>query len=114
MKRTTSAILALIVVLISTNAWWAYQLLDASVTLMYRDDSLRLNARALSQALAVIKVVSTADGKRDEIVSAVTTVAGDGTEPFEKEGYLWVGDLGLRFSEDGRLLEAVPAWSTSP
>jgi hypothetical protein len=32
-----------------------------------------------------------------------------GSEPFEKDGFVWVGHLGLRFDDDGRPLEAVPS-----
>jgi hypothetical protein len=31
-------------------------------------------------------------------------------EPFEKDGFVWVGSLGLKFDESGRVVEAVPAW----
>lgn len=113
MKKTTAAICVLAVALVVTNVWWAYQLLDSGVTLTYQQDSLRMNERALSQALAVIKVASGPDPRRGDIIAAVSAAADDTSAPFEKEGYMWVGDLGLRFSEGGRLLEAVPAWSTS-
>jgi hypothetical protein len=102
MKKTTVAIGLLSGALVATNVWWAYQLLDSGVTLTYQEDSLRMNERALSQALAVIRVVAAPEAKREDVIAAVTAAAHDTSEPFEKEGYLWVGDLGLRFSDTGR------------
>ena len=114
MKKTTAAIVALGVALVATNVWWAYQLVDSGVALTHQNDSLRLSQRALSQALSVIEVGCGSDGKREDVIAAASAAADDAAEPFEKEGYLWVGDLGLKFSEDGRLMEAVPAWSPFP
>ena len=41
---------------------------------------------------------------RDAIISAARR--GSGEVVFEKEGFTWVGHLGLRFDAQGRLLEA--------
>lgn len=59
------------------------------------------NRQALSQALAIIEVTG---ASHDQIVAAANRARSSG-EPFEKDGYLWVGRLGLRFTEDGKLEE---------
>jgi hypothetical protein len=107
-------IVLLTTALIASNAWWAYRVLDAAVSYSYRQDSLRLNQEALSQALEVIKVASRSDATREEVIAAAARTAAAPGEPFEKEGYVWVGSLGLRFADDGRLVEAVPSWSPLP
>jgi hypothetical protein len=106
MRRTTIAISLLAITLVVTNAWWAYRLLDAGVSYTYQGASLEENQQALSQALAIIKVLGTNNASREQIVQAAQA-AWPSTEPFEKDGYLWVGRLGLRFSQAGHLVEAV-------
>jgi hypothetical protein len=32
---------------------------------------------------------------------------GDRTEPYEKEGYVWVGQLGLKFNPQGQFEKAI-------
>lgn len=109
MRKTTIAISLLAVALVATNAWWAYRLLDAGVSYTYQGASLEENQQALSQALAVIKVLGTNNASREKIVQAAQA-AWPSTEPFEKDGYLWVGRLGLRFNQAGHLVEAVSGY----
>ena len=109
MKITTVAISLLAVALVVTNTWWAYRLLDAGVSYTYQGASLEENQQALFQVLAIIKVLGTDKASREQVVQAAQK-AWPSTEPFEKDGYLWVGRLGLRFSEDGRLVEAVTGY----
>jgi hypothetical protein len=109
MRRATGAILVLAVALVVTNAWWAYRLVDAGVSYTYQGVSLAENQQALSQALAIIKVLGTNQASRERIVQAAQT-AWPSTEPFEKDGYLWVGRLGLRFNDAGHLVEAVSGY----
>ena len=106
MRKTTVAISLLAVALVVSNAWWAYRLLDAGVSYTYQGVSLEENQQALSQALAIIKVLSENNASREQILQAAQK-AWPSTEPFEKDGYLWVGRLGLRFNEADHLIEAV-------
>ena len=106
MNRSTIIIVLLTVALIASNALWAYRLLDAGVSHMYQGVSLEENQQALSQALAIIKVMASQGASRAESVAAAQKAWPSG-EPFEKEGYLWVGRLGLRFNKAGELVEAV-------
>ena len=96
----------LTVALVATNALWAYRVLDLGVTLTYQGASLEENQQALSQALAIIKTSAKPNASRAQVVEAAQK-AWPSSEAFEKEGYLWVGRLGLRFNESGRLVEAV-------
>jgi hypothetical protein len=104
MKKSTVAIVLLIAVLVVSNAWWAYQVLDAGVTYTYQSASLEESQQALSQAVAIINAIGSGDASRERIVAAANKSWSAG-EPFEKDGYLWVGRLGLRFSDTGRLVE---------
>lgn len=104
MKRSTIVISLLAVALAASNAWWAYQFLDAGVSYTYQGASLEESQQALSQTLGIIEVTRSGDASRDQVVAAANKAWSSG-EPFEKDGYLWVGRLGLRFSDNGQLVE---------
>lgn len=113
MKRSTVAIVLLSVALVGSNIWWAYGALDAGITYTYQQDSLQKSQEALKQALAVIKA-SAQGAKKGAVLAAAISNAEGATEPFEKGGYIWVGSIGLRFSQGGHLQEVVPSWSPFP
>jgi hypothetical protein len=106
MRQSTVAISLLAVALVISNGWWAYRTLDAGITSTYQSTSLEESQQALAQALAVIKANAGSNPSRAEIIAAAKA-AWPEVEPFEKDGYLWVGRLGLRFNEAGRLVEAI-------
>lgn len=110
MKKPTAILALLVFALVSTNAWWAYKALDAGVSSSYQRVSLEEHRQALSRTLAIINVAAPASATRGEIMAAARN-AGPSSEPFEKDGYVWVGRLGLRFDRSGKLIEAVPSWS---
>jgi len=106
MNKSKLFIILLVVALIASNIWSAYRTLDLGVTLTYQEASLKESQQALSQALAIIKVVGAKNGTRETIIGAAQNAWNAG-EPFEKDGYLWVGRLGLRFNSNGHLIEAI-------
>lgn len=109
MKKSTVTIFLLIVALIASNAWWADHAIDLGVSYTYQGVSLEENQQGLSQALAIINAMAVKGASRAEVVAAAQ-MARPSSEPFEKEGYLWVGRLGLHFNETGQLVEAVPGF----
>lgn len=106
MKKSTIAISGLAVALIASNVWWACRLLDAGLSYTYQGASLEESQQALSQTLAIIEVMRSGNASRDRIVEAADKAWPSGG-PFEKDGYLWVGRLGLRFSDNGGLVEVI-------
>ncbi len=108
MRRSTAAIVGLSAALVVSNAWWAYRLLDSGVTHAYQSASLEESQQALAQSLAVIKAMAVSNHSQQSIIDAARA-AWPGVEPFEKNGYIWVGRLGLRFNAAGRLVEAITA-----
>ena len=113
MKKPTVIIVMLLLGLVGSNLWWAYRLLDAGVSYTYQSESLRMTRVALQQSLAIIKAAALPDATRKSVLAAAMNNTS-ASEPFEKEGYIWIGSIGLRFSENGQLREAVPAWSPFP
>ncbi len=105
MKRSTIAILGLSVLLVASNVFWVYAFIDASVTYTYLQNSFE-NARGTAlQALALLPEVARSSATRESAIEAARRVQPD-SEPFEKEGFVWVGDIGLRFDSAGTLVEA--------
>ena len=111
MGKTNIAITALVVVLIASNTWWAYRTLDAGITRTYADASQKSTSELLTQTIAILPVVAKEGASRSEVIAAAR-VQNDSSSPFEKEGYVWVGHLGLKFSAQGRFEKAVAGFST--
>lgn len=111
-RKARITIILLAAVLVTTNAWWAYRVLDAGVSQTYLRASHDTTAELLTQSLAVLQVVAKPQASRSEIVKAAA-VPGDTVGPFEKDGYVWVGQLGLQFDEHGRFVKAVAGASGS-
>jgi len=109
MSKPKLTIIGLVVVLVASNAWWAYRLLDAGISQTYLGASLEDNKEALNQTLVLLPVVAQAGISRVKIISAARP-AGDSVAPFEKDGFVWVGKIGLKFNNDGKLIEATRAW----
>lgn len=109
MKKSTLVISLLAVALIGSNVWWAYKTVDDGITHTYQEASLEETQQALSQALAIIKVSGSPNVTRTKIIEAAQKAWSAG-EPFEKDGYLWVGRLGLRFDKNGHLVEVIQGY----
>lgn len=103
--------LGALVALIATNLWSCYRTVDCGVSLTYRAVELEHHEAALAQLLAIAPVAARAGSSRDDVIAAARGGARhDGVQEFEKDGFLWVDEIGLRFDADGRLLEVAPAW----
>jgi len=109
-NRSSTTIVVLIAALILTNGWWVYKLLDIAVTGEYQSVERQRIHEALSQVLSVLPVALEQDSTKEQVIQAAETKT-DKPDYFEKDGYVWVGNIGLQFNEHGRLVEAKPAWS---
>jgi hypothetical protein len=105
-SKTAIAIVALSLTLVASNLWWAYRMLDAGITQTYARASQETTSELLAQTLAILPVVVKAGVTRNEVISAAR-VPNDQTEPYEKEGYVWVGQLGLKFTQRGQFEKAI-------
>lgn len=109
-KRASSAVTwLLLLALVLSNAWWAVQMVDASITHTYAEDSRVHAERALSQSLAILPLVARG-ADRESVLATASSAHGTAAEAFEKEGYVWVGELGLRFDAQGRLVAVAKGW----
>ena len=113
MRLSTAVIAILFALLVASNAWWAYHAIDAGVTATYQQESFRSTQEALAQALAVLPVAASPTATKEQVILAARRGPGGPAsyDTFEKDGFTWVGQLGLRFDDAGRLVEASPSWS---
>lgn len=87
-----------------------FQLFDAGVTATYMNDSLIMNKKALSQTVKIIPIVARQNAGREHIISAAM-LDGDTSKPYEKDGFVWVGMIGLKFDNQDKLISVERAWS---
>lgn len=106
MRKSRIAIALLLAGLVVSNGWWATRLFDAGLSHTYLSASMDSTSEVLAQTLAILPVVARPGASRSEVLAAAR-VRGDSGEPFEKNGRVWTGQLGLRFDENGRFIDAV-------
>ena len=106
MGKSNIAIGLLVIALVASNAWWAYRMLDWGVTQTYANDVHEQTSELLGQALAILPLVAKENASRGDILAAARS-PNSVTLPYEKDGFVWVGHLGLKFNEHGRLESAV-------
>ena len=108
MRKTSYHVAGLIVALVATNAMWFYTTIDSGVSYSYLNDSYQGARSTALQTLAILPVATRLDSSQSEVVAAAANASG-GAEPFEKDGYTWVGNIGMKFDANGRLIEAKPS-----
>jgi hypothetical protein len=107
MRKTPYLTAALTVALVASNAFWLYKTVDSGVSYSYLNDSYQGARSTALQALAILPVATRVDSSQSEVVAAAAK-AGGSADTFEKDGYTWVGNIGLKFDAAGRLIEARP------
>jgi hypothetical protein len=104
--KTTIAIL--VVLLLASNVFWLYQVLDTGVTLSYRDQQTYELEETRKQLMATLPEVAKYATKA-EIIAAASKHTDQ--EVFEKEGCTWVGWMGFKFDKNNKLKSVSPSWS---
>ncbi len=100
-------IACLILLLIATNGLWFLSYIDQSVTLHYNQQQIHQLEQANKQIMDTVPNLVQSLTK-DEIVSIVKRYAD--TEPFAKEGCLWIGWYGFKFDDEQKLIGITPSW----
>jgi hypothetical protein len=99
--RTVPIILAAL--LIFTNGYWLYHTIDNGIRQTYQKVSSDNAYEELRQVRAIMAVTLKGEVSRDAVISAATKAANN-SAPFEKNGFTWVGQLGLKFNDAGKLI----------
>ncbi|WP_160154173.1 hypothetical protein [Microbulbifer sp. ALW1] len=88
------------VLLIVSNLYWLYALMDNGITLTYRDQELHEYKETQKQLMSMLTDVAK-NRSEEEIIEIAKKYTS--SEPFEKEGCTWVGWLGFKFAENSEL-----------
>jgi hypothetical protein len=110
MRRASIVIVVLSIALITTNAFWLYYAIDRAITASYADASLEGEIRWREAAQLVLPLVAQGDGA--EAIVKREAERKLHSVPYEKDGYLWVDELGLRFNESGRLVSVFRSYDS--
>ncbi len=103
MRKQTIAIIVLSITLLTTNAWWVYSTIDFGITHTYAMQTCVEDSQALKQTMAILPLVASHSSSPTQVITAAMLWPDE--QPFEKDGFTWVGRLGLRFDTQGKLAE---------
>ena len=104
MRRSTIIFSSIIVVLVVSNIWTFVWSLDCGITASYQQPELRAKEVALNQSLDIIRALTKSPPQKPIVVAAANRSATD-TSAFEKDGFLWIDRIALKFGPDGRLVD---------
>lgn len=105
MKILVASLLAL---LLGSNAYWLFVLFDAGVSQTYNGQYID-DLKGANDDLRRIIPVLTQSRPRSEVVEIVSDLYD--VEPFEKDGCVWIGSVGLKFSDQGKLSSVSKSWN---
>lgn len=91
-------IVTLSLLLVGSNIFWLYRTIDSAVTRSYMEQELYELNGSNTQAIGMLK--EALSGKNKETVQSMAIKFND-LEPYEKDGCLWLGWYGFKFSESG-------------
>jgi membrane-bound metal-dependent hydrolase YbcI (DUF457 family) len=95
--------------LILSNILWAYKTLDTGITLTYMSHSLEDHTKAIKQIEILFPLVAHGVMSKERILKSVT-FADDFSSVFEKDGFTWVGQIGIRFDRNEKVDSLRMAW----
>lgn len=102
------AIVILSVLLLASNVFWLYQVIDTGLTLSYRDQQTYELEETRKQLMATFPEIARNVTKK-EVIAAASKYTDQ--EVFEKEDCIWVGWIGFKFDENNKLKSVSPSWS---
>ncbi|MEM9556721.1 MAG: hypothetical protein AAGC60_20850 [Acidobacteriota bacterium] len=109
-RRWVYLSLILAIALAASNLWWLYQALDQASIEKYHEQMLHERLHAMEAAQRSM-VSLAADLSREEVIARVEeAAAGDSGETFEKDGWVVVRWVHLKFDASGRLFSVGPSF----
>ena len=100
MKKSTISIIILVLLFVSTNIFWFFTFIDMGLTQKSQGQLIYELENSKKQAVGMLKE-SLQEKNKDEIKLIAEKYTD--IDSFEKEGCLWVGWYGFKFSETGEL-----------
>ena len=94
--------------LILSNGYWVFQVVDQGVTQSYRDQQVYELEETRKQLMHMVPELA-ANLPKKKIVEIASLHSSE--ELFEKDGCVWVGWIGMKFDENGKLKSVSPTWN---
>lgn len=91
-----------------SNVFWLYVVVDQGVTSSYQHQQIDQLNRTQEQLMAALPELA-GTLTQAQVIDAVSRHSDEA--PYEKDGCVWVGWLGLKFAGNGRLQAVAPVWS---
>jgi uncharacterized membrane protein len=104
--KSKLVISVLSVLLIGSNAWWAYAILDNGISYTHLKSSYEDMSELSEQLNAVVQLLTKSSPTKSDVLAAATR-SSKTTMSYEKLGYTWIGQLGLKFDQQGRLVHVI-------
>lgn len=104
-------IILLTALLVISNAYWVFVMIDTGITMTYREASFDLTEKTAEQAVRLANLNLIGMGA-DEALALIGKDVYD-LEPFEKEGCLYAGQVCLRL-DDNRVIVGIETANTPP
>mgnify|MGYP001334761417 CR=1 FL=1 len=95
----------LVLLLVASNAFWVFQMMDEGVTVFYRDKQIYELEKTQTQLMVMIPALTQGMKKKD-ILERVKPLVEEA--PFDKEGCTWLGWTGLKFTHNNTLASVSP------
>ena len=110
MSRKALAWISVVIglLLVVTNAWWFLKSLDSGTAAAYQQQQLATYDSALREATRLLAVSRPGLSKSELLAEAEEISESDA---FEKDGCVWVGSLGFKFDDRGKLIHVALGWS---
>lgn len=102
------SIIVLSTLLLASNIFWIYHIIDTGVTISYRDQQIYELEETQKQLMVTFPAVAKKLTKKEVIVIASQFTDQTG---YEKEGSTHIDWLRLRFDKDNVLVAVCPIWS---
>jgi hypothetical protein len=94
--------------LIIMNAGCHPQADDLAITLAYKEQQVYELEETRKQLMAILPIMSK-DLSREEVIEIAKQSTDE--ELFDKDDCVWVGRVGLKFDETGKLAHVSPTWN---
>ena len=103
--KIRTIIVTLSLLLVGSNIFWLYRTVDSAVTRSYMEQELYELYGSNTQAIGMLKEALA--GKTKQNVQAMAAKFTD-LQPFEKDGCLWFGWYGFKFSKSEIFVDIAP------
>ena len=113
MKRILYIVLLLLLagLLVASNSWWFYQTLDRASIEKYHGQMLYERLHALTALQKVVPGLASSLPREEVVRRVEAALEADPQDTFEKDGWVVIDWVHLRFNQSDQLVELGPDYS---